>query len=381
MLYNSDKLGYYSVGAFKTYMKLEAIVQDRKTNFGIKWHFNDQEFNHYDWTRCPSFSLDYLYQQRAEQLRNSYDKIVIFYSGGSDSQTVLDTFVKHRVPIDHVVCCHAMSGNGYDQSAYFNEEIFKVAVPHLKSISHQLVFTQIHLIDQTESILTGFDDFDWWTYQNNAFTPNCVTRSKIRDWYQPFADLVSSGQRVAFVWGRDKPKIFKSLDGKIYTQFNDHNDNNTSPYSQLRHHDGWFDEFFFQDPNCADIVCRQVHEVVNRLDEQSIHPKFFQEHTTENGQCPYSQQYLTNNGISSIIYPNWSLSTFSNGKNPSMIWGKRDQWFFDHYQDSTAYKNWIASIRYLQTFLTSDNSQHHWVSEGFRFNNVKGCPSEKYYIT
>lgn len=381
MTYHSDKLGYYQVGSLKTYKKLEAIVQDRKTNHGVKWYFNDLEFKNYNWSRCPSQSLDQLYRQRAEQLRNTYDKIVIFYSGGSDSQTVLDTFVKHQIPIDHVVCCHAMAGNNNDDTAYFNEEIFKVAVPYLDLIAHQLMSAQVHLIDQTESILTGFNDVDWWVHQNNAFTPNCVTRSRLRDWYRPFADLVSSGQRVAFVWGRDKPKIFKDADGRIYTQFNDYNDNNTSPYSQLRCQDGWFDEFFFQDPNCADIVCRQVHEVINRLHDQSVDPVFFQDRATENGQCPHSQQYLTNNGINSVIYPNWNLSTFSNGKNASMIWGKRDQWFFDHYQHSTAYKNWAVSMEYLEKYLTSVDPRHHWINTDRIIDNIKGCDSPRYHVT
>jgi hypothetical protein len=374
----ADKLGFYQVGSFKTYSKFLAISEHRKTNQGLVWNFNQTEFEKYDWTSCPTVSLKELYVDRANQLRNDYDVLVLFYSGGGDSQTVLEAFVDNGIHIDHIACCNSLNPNN-DEFAYFNEEITRVALPYLNSISKKIPFTKQHVINQTDAILTGFTDVNWWIEHNNALTPNCVTRSRLRDWYLPFVKLLESGQSVAFIWGRDKPRILYDQE-QVYTQFNDHNDNNTSAYSQHRSNLGWIDEFFFHDPQWPDIPCRQIHEVLNRLQENSISLELFTDTPTPNGQCPLSKKYLSNNGLNSVIYPGWDPHTFSNGKNPSIIWGARDQWFFDHCTHTVAYQNWYNSICYLEKYLSHEDQNHHWLNTDKIYNNIKGCTSPRYRV-
>ena len=45
----SDKFGYYSIGDYCTYSKLEAIELHQKLNMHPKWHFNDCVFGNFDW--------------------------------------------------------------------------------------------------------------------------------------------------------------------------------------------------------------------------------------------------------------------------------------------------------------------------------------------
>jgi hypothetical protein len=379
MNYNANKLGYYQVGEFQTYHKFLAISEHRKTNKGVRWIFNENEFGCFNWKSCPDKTLTELYKERAEQLRNDYDVLVLAYSGGSDSQTVLDTFVDNNIFIDHIFSNNAIKGTK-DPYAHFNEEITKVAIPHLNKISNKIKHTQTHIIDQTDAIIDSFKEVDWWVNYNNMLAPNCVTRSTMREWYLPFKELINSGKSVAFIWGKEKPQICYD-DDRPYTYFLDYVDNNTSPYTQNRSNKGWFDEFFFHDPNWPEIPCRQSHDVLNRLKEKSISKNLLQESPTLHGQCPYTKKYLSTDGLVSIIYPTWNTETFCNGKSHSVVWGKRDQWFFDNYKDTLACKNWVSSIKYLESYLSHSDPNHHWLNTDNIFDNIKGCVSTKYYLT
>ena len=96
--YSGDQFGYYTVGSnFKTYSKLLAVEEMRRTGVHLEWHFNREQYANYEWTQEPVESLDELYRQRAQQIRDSYDYIVIFYSGGADSWCMLDTFIKNDI--------------------------------------------------------------------------------------------------------------------------------------------------------------------------------------------------------------------------------------------------------------------------------------------
>ena len=75
LLFNSsypDKFGYYTVGEKKSYSKLEALGWGSP-----KWHFNDEIFSAIDWTIEPPFDLWELYKQRAKQIREQYDYVVL----------------------------------------------------------------------------------------------------------------------------------------------------------------------------------------------------------------------------------------------------------------------------------------------------------------
>jgi hypothetical protein len=92
--YSGDQFGYYTVGPnFKTYSKLLAIEEMRRTGTHLEWHFNESQYQAHDWRKEPSTSLDELYRQRAQEIRDKYDYVVLWYSGGPDSWNILNTFI------------------------------------------------------------------------------------------------------------------------------------------------------------------------------------------------------------------------------------------------------------------------------------------------
>lgn len=57
----------------------------------------------FDWSQEPSQSLDELYKNKATQLRDQYDYLILMYSGGSDSHQVFRTFLDNNIPLDVVI--------------------------------------------------------------------------------------------------------------------------------------------------------------------------------------------------------------------------------------------------------------------------------------
>ena len=88
-----DIYGYYTVGGIKMYSQIEAVEISNKLDLPIKWHFNDEVFSSLDWTVEPTETLAELYKKRCEQLREKYDYLVLYYSGGADSDNILNHFI------------------------------------------------------------------------------------------------------------------------------------------------------------------------------------------------------------------------------------------------------------------------------------------------
>ena len=81
---------YYKVGDKKYYNKLEAVLQNLKTNSPIRFitPYDDNNF----FTE-PEESLQSLIVKRLRELRDTYKEIKLYYSGGSDSHLILENII------------------------------------------------------------------------------------------------------------------------------------------------------------------------------------------------------------------------------------------------------------------------------------------------
>jgi len=57
-----------------------------------------------DWTHEPEETFDELMLRHAQYLRNKYQRVILSWSGGTDSQTIYNIFVKNNIHIDEIVC-------------------------------------------------------------------------------------------------------------------------------------------------------------------------------------------------------------------------------------------------------------------------------------
>ena len=76
------------------YNKLEALQEQRSSKSGL--YFNTPvAYDKIDFSTQDDSTLDQLCKAEAQKIRDTHDKVVIWYSGGSDSHYVLQTFIKN----------------------------------------------------------------------------------------------------------------------------------------------------------------------------------------------------------------------------------------------------------------------------------------------
>jgi hypothetical protein len=327
----SDKFGYYSVGSNKFYSKLLAIKAQTisQNKEFVHWHFHDDAFASKNWAVEPDISLTTLYKWRAEQLRQKYDYIVLFYSGGADSTNILDTFINNNIPIDEIACYHNLAGS---QSTTFgpNAEVFGVALPKIKSLSG----VKITVIDHSQGQYDYFDTIEKYqkAIHEMAFSINPSSVYLSRKWLlnQSWLDMITAGKKIAFVVGIDKPRLY--LENQKYcVRFLDIFDSTavTGIDAPI--------EFFYWTPDLPELVIKQAHVIKNYLLSQNHHPRFFNKTPTGLAwkETPEGRLWLNSDGVHSLLYPSWDINTFSIGKTPSSVFCRRDQWWFSKiHQDS-----------------------------------------------
>jgi len=139
------------------------IYQGLLPHATVYFHWYDQEMSRLNVSFEPIESHDELCRQRAQELRDTYKYLRLWFSGGSDSQTALNSFVNNNIFLDEIVIAEYPDGdNNVDKTASSNREIVLAAIPALKKISHLIPNTKITTIRGTnkdvDEWFTGSDD-------------------------------------------------------------------------------------------------------------------------------------------------------------------------------------------------------------------------------
>jgi len=337
--YSGDQFGYYTVGsAFKTYSKLLAIEEMRRTGLALQWHFNQDQYRAYDWTQEPTETLDELYRRRAQQIRDSYDYIVVWYSGGSDSWCVLDSFLKNDIKIDEIAHCHSLAADSNKHSV-FNEEIFYTAIPTTQKILERYPDIKHRVVDLSEIInkiyLRPDVKFDYIYNIKSRASANSLARSYMREYIDDYRRLIDSGKRVCFIWGVDKPQL-KIIDGKYHIVFSDEF-SETNLRLQSLTDQGYYDEWFFWAPDTAPIVAKQSHILLRILDQETdTSPWLIDKSVDRSGpQSRNTGKFLRSDIFHSVIYPGWDPSTLVAPKPQNLLLSERDNWFWNQNAETT----------------------------------------------
>lgn len=93
---------FYSVNGNIFYNKNLAIIEANGDLSKIKLHFDENKWDSVDWQKEPVESWQQLCTERALELRQKYDYLALWYSGGYDSHTILLTFIKNNILLDEL---------------------------------------------------------------------------------------------------------------------------------------------------------------------------------------------------------------------------------------------------------------------------------------
>lgn len=203
--------GYYRVDKKFYLKKFNALTESLRTNQEISWDFHAAAFKSSLENTNLNLNLLEHYKNRAQQLRDSYDYLILAYTGGSDSHNILTTFLKNNIQLDEVWGDFPQSlleKGGYnlcDSTASTNMAVewYTIVIPEFKKLSQLYPKIKIHLSDCWEN--RNIEDHEDTT-SIMSMPGNYLLIQRFR-YVQKYAANLSekTGKKVGIIVGVDKP--------------------------------------------------------------------------------------------------------------------------------------------------------------------------------
>ncbi len=93
----------YNVKTGKKYFNNFDVLNSNEKYNDLRYTIDGNQWYKFNWLEEPSESFESLLMERCKQLRDKYPYLVLYYSGGSDSETVLQSFIKANIHLDEIV--------------------------------------------------------------------------------------------------------------------------------------------------------------------------------------------------------------------------------------------------------------------------------------
>lgn len=347
-----ERSAFYTVGTNKFYSKSLALIEATKTNIHPEWHFGNGVFDTVDWSKPVDSDINSVYKARAKQLREKYDYLVLCFSGGSDSTTILQSFLSQNLLIDEVLVKWPIKAT----QGLYKPSTLKTPENMLSewdlSIKPQLEYLSIHyptinitIQDWSDDIEKELVEEDWFSI-NDHLNPGVFRKYGGLTATESESAMIDKGKTTAVIWGIDKPQMMYK-DGNIYLYFLDKFVN----FAFISGTANRNVELFYWTPDYTDLIktqARLVYEYFVR------NPKMVSIIDWDNRQKNDRTTY--NDIVRSIIYPNWNKGIFQCGKPTQIVKCEYDSWMFQH----------LGNYRYLQSW------EHG-------LNNIRNVIDKKYY--
>jgi len=343
---------FYEVDGIQFESKIRACLFASSVNKEVKWNFNKEFFDSYDWTKEPEKSLDQLYDERAKNIREKYDYLILSYSGGADSHNILMSFIRQGLHIDEIVVNHMSTAwekfviLDSRQTASWNTgaEHQLQTIPRLKEVEHLIPRTKITILDLTENLFnsfTSYGDASWVLDRKEGLNPLNVTRYN----YAYFKDIrkkFDKGHKIAMVVGIDKPRTVID-NGNLHMYFLDKAVNIVPIDDNFKDYTNSALEFFYWSPDAVDMLCKQCHVIKRYID---LNPQ--QRHIWERvNMGPENWRLIQEPLLKPILYSNWNQSWFQTDKSTSDWNSEFDTWFVSGYKDHPSHAIWREGINYM----------------------------------
>ena len=363
-LEKNDKLGFYTVNGKKYHNKIQALIEATRTGNHPVWNFNQTVFDREDWLSDPPETINELYRQRAQQLRDQYDYIILNLSGGADSTTVLYSFVNNGIFIDEVVVRHPESGikdlyitdNTNSPDNAYSEWKF-AAVPLLNWLRSVSPNTKITTHDFWEDFQTPDYEEDWVFLGRDYLHPGIVSRYKYDlDWLK---QVYEDRSKVCMLFGIDKPRIC-IRDGSYYLYFLDIQAN--TAVCETKEYDNICTEYFYWTPDLPKIAIKQAHMIADWFEAQ---PNPAIKTLLRWPNKDVSQRTTYEMIVKTIIYPDYDFRTFQAAKPTSCFQTEVDSWFYKNFQGTRPWEIWQRGLDFVKS-----NIDDRWFN--YRFENKDG---------
>ena len=194
----------------------------------VTWHWHDDVFKSFDRSKLGTVPLNSLYKQRAQQLRDEYDYLILYYSGGADSHNILMTFINNNIKLDRIyvnwpgktVNKGLYTPNSIDKSARnLLSEWDLVIEPTLKWLSMSHPEIPIEIGDWTEQLSEKYYTDDVYLKAGGYWSAGALLRNLNSSTLG--IKKCDQGLRVASIFGFEKPHLELDNNGNVAMFFHD----------------------------------------------------------------------------------------------------------------------------------------------------------------
>lgn len=330
----------------KYYSKSEALIANEKNQVSL--YYYDKEFSNLDWKNTPSKSLTTLYRERAQNIRDNYEYVILCFSGGIDSSNILETFYYNNILIDEIVIVGAFSQDsksGSDEN--HNGELYHNAFELLKSI--HIPKTKINVIDYS-LMFNNIANFS--VFHDDQWANNIGSKKSPHNWF--WKDLRKhvggKDKKTGIIFGVDKPIInvgcqnlsfsFKEANLMCYGR----NLNNI-------HVENSDFVFFYWDIDAQELLRKQVGIVRDFYNENVIEKNLISNDFFKRNLLKITQ---------SLVYKLNTPLNFISPKSPSPLISLRDQFLFKK-NNSEITKFYISGLKKINHKIIEFSSRKYYL--------------------
>lgn len=332
---------YYS-GNKKFTSKFDAVIHFNKTKEETNFYYYDDVYDKIDWTIEPPETLEFYYKEQAKRIRESYDYVILCFSGGADSTNILETFYYNNLKIDKIITVGAFSQDSHSMvEENHNGEIYFVAHPRLKELGLESItehFDYTKYFDKFSQFSINEYGSEWFKYCDSWFSPHHWFWRDLPKYVVP---RNMENKKVGIVFGIDKPSF--SFDKKNRLSFRFH-DAEVQQYGNIKYKNDFDKINFYWDPESPLIVIKQLH----------ILKKAFNIKRTIRKDNFRGVQIISDISVNDLIYNLKKPLNYITPKSKSPFLSIRDE-YIKNKKDSDVYKFYMSGIMNVHKELGLNN--------------------------
>ena len=353
------KNGFYQVGNKIFNHKIHALQEASQTTQDVHWNFNDEVFNRLVWTQRLQIPLLEIYCMRALQLRQKYEYIIVCWSGGADSTTVLESFLDNDIPVDELLILWptSLSPGKYTPSLdtkaenFMSEWDFSIK-PQLELLQKKHPKLKITIRDTFATPPLDEDHDDTILITGNH---SYGTIQKWRELDRVIEERLQQHANVAAVLGVAPVKI-SILDEYACVCFDDilACPGSKSDYTLTGMPRNI--EFFYWTPDFPELVREQAHAIIDQLNVFPNTRNFLNQYQMQSNRSlklvhnpdpEISRQFLK-----SMLYPKFPLQIFQVRKPKDYVYcSEWETWFHANPHSEEFLTPWKSAIRAHQALI------------------------------
>ena len=379
------KTGYYAVGNQITPSPGRAFQVATQTNQDVTWHFNEQAYGSINWRQPWRLPITEVYRMRAAQLREKYDYLILAFSGGADSTTILEAFIDNNIKLDEILVNWPISASEgkYTVSrdpvnTNFLSEWDLTLKPKLEWITKNHPEIKITVVDPLKDLPLREDSDDTFTI---SWAHNYVAIQQFRVMDKVIRARSDQYASMACITGIAPPKL-EILDNKYLAACFRTSD-------MMMHSDATVDnkwsrviEYFYWTPDMPEIVREQSHIVLDYLNVNKQAQKLFVNQSiarpnplTWSQSLPpdaFALQEQRRRLFKSLIYPKWDKNTFQAMK-PTDPYDRTEwwQWFWSNPESEIYLDSWRSAIA----------SENRLIGDKFKSQGPNGVTMLKHFTS